>query len=315
MVKFKLLLHLALLFASGLAQGRRRVLEFKTLIDRFFSAAETFLYDSGQIHISAHKGLVNYLDIKGDQSSKPHSKVLDRFRTVINANKPCDLEAQSNIILVCKNFDDDLESAPILKYVERLYAVRKAVCETIADPAEVPSECRKFLSGQNANMSQKSLLRSELELANSADLDTCTKKLTKHHHFWTSFSNNLGDAVHVCNVLRSDVELRHIIQSYRDFVSDFESLRELLQSLHGHTSFWYHDTSEKARAFRDIQDETFDNFQRGFQNASAEVFESLGSLESIVSAHKAQVHQLSDQAVKALEVFSEVGAPCSPTIV
>ena len=113
----------------------------------------------------------------------------------------CTRIATSNLLTSCQSIEapsTDVETA--MDDVKAMYAAHLAICELRAAKAQIPDHC-SFIS--SSAESGKVTINEKFK---KRHLSPCIHSLEGRPQWWTSYSNNIQNAVLICRATRIDIE-------------------------------------------------------------------------------------------------------------
>ena len=128
--------------------------------------------------------------------SKEHAKAIELLESMQSA-PTCNKLATSNLLSSCQSIEGSSpDRGSSLEGIKAAYAAQLALCELRNVGAEPPEQCRLVVFDNGT---------ADLNL-NSAELRDCLRSLESRPQWWTSYSNNIQNAVVMCRAARIEIE-------------------------------------------------------------------------------------------------------------
>ena len=143
----------------------------------------------------------------GDKS-EVYVKAVELLKSLQSAPS-CTRIATSTLLTSCQSIEaSSNESETAIDDVKAMYAAQLAICELRAAKAQIPDHCSfisTFSEGEKVKINEKFKKR---------HLSPCIQSLEGRPQWWTSYSNNIQNAVLICRATRIDIEKgRSFLQS------------------------------------------------------------------------------------------------------
>ncbi|PNS14946.1 hypothetical protein CAC42_2175 [Sphaceloma murrayae] len=152
-------------------------------------------------------------------SSRPALEVLQGFEYL----PTCAKVATAQLITTC----DVIENASNIFFetLHKTYAARLAICEVAEGGLPIPAACAKFIPTPETVSKiamQGSMLGGlhdshttypKYDAQTAADTVKCTKALGGASQYWTSYSNNLQNAAHICQAKQNEMATEQFMHS------------------------------------------------------------------------------------------------------
>ncbi|KAF2837596.1 hypothetical protein M501DRAFT_1059074 [Patellaria atrata CBS 101060] len=229
-----------------------------------------------------------------------------------------------------------------LDRVRSVFAVRNAVCELKNANADISKECITFIPespGQprsgftgwfTGSKTEEHPDEEYLEFPpyGEADLGKCLKQLGTQPQSWTSYSNNLQNAVVVCQASRHEVEQRENVAVFRRLFSTIPDLNSaferIIKDLHQRNKEqeqfatlvqkWEKRSMDALELYRQQSGSTVERLTEEIQNGIASLMQGAQQVSSVLqdalkNARRVggEVNAMRDNSLGSLQDLAQAG--------
>ncbi|MCJ1234258.1 hypothetical protein MMC14_002217 [Varicellaria rhodocarpa] len=219
----------------------------------------------------------------------------------------CTRIATSNLLNSCQSIEvPSTDSEIMIDDIKSMYAAQLAVCELRAAKAQIPDPCN-FVSSASDNGEAKIN-----DGSRKRQLNLCIQSLEGRPQWWTSYSNNIQNAVLICRATRVDIEKDDMIKILKSMITtsiDIEealgkSLQEASQRLNDQRGFAVAANKLQQQLLHELaqsRDDTKSLFGRLIKNAEIASQSMLTKVSSAITIVESEVTKLNEM----LHTFSK----------
>ena len=142
--------------------------------------------------------------------SKEHAKAMELLDSMQSA-PTCNKLATSSLLSSCQSLEGSAQSQDSsLEGIKAVYAAQLALCELRNVGAEPPEQCRSVAFDVSTV---------DIDI-HSAKFRACLRSLESRPQWWTSYSNNIQNAVVMCRAARVEIEKGELSTVERKLYAD-----------------------------------------------------------------------------------------------
>ncbi|PSK54832.1 Nuclear fusion protein KAR5 [Elsinoe australis] len=234
----------------------------------------------------------------------------------IHSMPPCNKIATAQLIQSCDALERDSDS--VFEGLRSKYAVRLAICEITGAGLSAPKACSKLVPSpdmvrkvtvkgafKNGLLTSPTFAYPKYDDMPDGQFQGCLNSLSATSQFWTSYSNNLQNAVTICKSKKMDLmveglysaseHLQELFSNTSDKLKDFS---EHLNEAHSSTTEWQNDLGEAIRRMSDQVNKT--------SSAAVSAVDSLAPIQDVsvnigsIAAQMIEVNDLVKNAIATL---------------
>jgi len=172
--------------------------------------------------------LIRHQNLDNDIVFLKAMHVIEGLRT----EPTCHQAAAAQLLMTCKAVGKDGSNKDnkdeLLDRVKSIYGARVAICENAAGKAAVPIACSGVFT-------ISSIPADHFDVVSGHELSKCLESLRAEQPFWTSYSNKMQDAGHLCRGATLETTKQEMLRTYQRLA---EFLPEFTEALHQSHAQW-----------------------------------------------------------------------------
>ena len=182
------------------AKGKNKIFDILILITSCSTGPTGSSQNPSSTETTADTDLASFPMKTRRDKSEMYLKAVELLESLQSAPS-CTRIATSNLLNSCQSVEvPSTDSEITIDDIKSMYAAQLAVCELRAAKAQIPDLCN-FVSSASENGKEEVNDRS-----GKRQLSLCIQSLEGRPQWWTSYSNNIQNAVLICRATRVDIE-------------------------------------------------------------------------------------------------------------